>query len=128
MQCFAHVSRSGAIDKQFAYWRGRSGRAFVHSVYAPEAMPRYADAVYLVVRRTGGERELLEAGATGSVPDLYLFSRRVSAALMRGGNEVHVHVPATDGLRPEAVARDILDTWCPRAEPAAMPERMAVPA
>jgi hypothetical protein len=107
MDHIAHVSLSGQIEKTFAYWRGRSGACYVHSVYESADAPGYADAVYLVVRRTGARRELIAVGATGTFPDLFFLGRRYAAALRRGGNEVHVHVPAAEGLCPEAVARDI---------------------
>ena len=48
---------------RFRHWRGRSGRAYVFSVYPPAECPAYEDAVLMVTERRGGALACLDLGA-----------------------------------------------------------------
>lgn len=95
----AAITAAGLAPRPFHYWTGRSGRPYVHSVFAPKALPRFRNAALLLVRHRRGRREALHLGWTGETPELVLCSGAFAEALAGGANEVHVHLPgdAADG-------------------------------
>ena len=92
-----------AIDEsaRSQFWRGVSGRRYVHTVYSLLECPPVQQATYLLARREkDGSRQVLHvASAESSAPTLNLARiRQVGATL--GANEVHVHFLAeTEGRR-----------------------------
>jgi hypothetical protein len=74
------------------YWRGASGRRYVHTVYSLIECPPLPKATYLLARRSGdGSRQVLHiASGESSAPTLNLARIRQLGATF-GANEVHVH-------------------------------------
>lgn len=92
------------LGERFWYWRGRSGRAYIHSIYARENCPPVAGAVYVVVDVRDGVRRAVSVGRfpqylEGS-PDMKLLCPDSS-----GGAEIHIHLLA----RNEDCAKVVLD-------------------
>ena len=101
-----YIDTTSEICKSFTRWAGRCDKSYVFSVYAADDIPAYEYAVFVVVRNTGTHLEPLMVGSSNALPEMFFLSRRYQAALKRGGNEVHVHVPAPN-VDPKAVARDL---------------------
>jgi hypothetical protein len=83
------------------FWRGASGRRYVHTVYGLIECPPVPQATYLLVRREadGSCRVLHIASGESSAPTLNLARIRQRGATL-GANEVHVHPLAqTEGQR-----------------------------
>jgi hypothetical protein len=74
------------------YWRGASGRRYVHTVYSLIECPPLPKATYLLVRRSGDRsaQVLHIASGESSAPTLNLARIRQLGATL-GANEVHVH-------------------------------------
>lgn len=93
------------LGERFWYWRGRSGRAYIHSIYARETCPPVAGAVYVVVDVEGGVRRAIAVGRfpqylEGRAPDLKALCPEASNSA-----EIHIHLLA----RNEDCARAVLD-------------------
>jgi hypothetical protein len=92
-----------AIDEsaRCQFWRGASGRRYMHTVYSLIECPPVPQATYLLARREhDGSRQVVHiASGENSAPTLNLARiRQVGATL--GANEVHVHFLAeTEGQR-----------------------------
>jgi hypothetical protein len=117
----AAITAAGLSPRPFHYWTGRSGRPYVHSVFAPDALPRFRHASVLVARRTAEGRAALLVAATGEAPDLVLCSRAFAGALAEA-EEVHVHL-AADAADARAVADDLAALVSPAAGTASRPRR-----
>lgn len=92
----------------FRYWRGRSGRRYLHTVHMLADWPGYAEANVIFTRRLGDEsREVVWVGQVGpddSRPgDDGLFARMAK----QGASEVHVHLLAGSARARRAVERDL---------------------
>ena len=92
----------------FRYWRGASGRRYLHTVHALADWPGYGEANLIFVRcRAGGRRHVLWVGQIGGHGALAaagsLFARMAEA----GASEVHVHLLAGSGKARRAVERDL---------------------
>jgi len=58
-----HRAHEDWYRSKFRHWRGRSGRSYVFSAYAPRECPAYLDAVLLVARADGAPLACLDLGA-----------------------------------------------------------------
>lgn len=104
----ALVCREGAMLEQFHYWRGASGRRYLHTVFALIDCPEMPKANYILVRREAdGSRRPIAFGQTvddaGSLNLAHL--RRRGARL--GANEVHVHLLAENAAERTRVECDL---------------------
>ncbi len=103
----AFVNSEPGIGGRFWYWRGHSGREYIHSVYPVAACPPLPGAVYVAVRRAGDRRI---AVATGRFADFWAMNgdrdggRRLDEL---GADELHVHLLARDPASAQAVAHDL---------------------
>ena len=90
------------------FWRGASGRAYVHSVYPLYDCPPLPAATYVLVRRDGDGRAMaLHVGQLcQEAPTLNLAQVRQQAATL-GAQEVHVHLLAADHKSGLAVEQDL---------------------
>ncbi len=90
---------------RFWYWRGASGRSYIHSIYASEDCPPLPGAVYIAVKRLGPMRI---AVAAGRFPACF---EKTSGARGRGlasmADEIHVHLLARDEAGAEGIRRDL---------------------
>jgi hypothetical protein len=82
------------LGERFWYWRGRSGRAYIHSIYSRENCPPVAGAVYVVVDNLDGTRHAANVGRfpqylEGRMPDISMLCPEASA-----NAEIHIHLLA----------------------------------
>jgi len=91
----ALVCSEAAFDQAFHYWRGASGRRYLHSVYTLIGCPALPRANYILVRRyDNGTRVALAFGQTkDDAVTLNLAYLRHEGAKI-GANEVHIHLLA----------------------------------
>ena len=91
----ALVCSEAAFAQAFHYWRGASGRRYLHSVYTLIGCPALPRANYILVRRyEDGTRTPLAFGQTkDEAASLNLAHLRHEGA-KRGANEVHIHLLA----------------------------------
>jgi hypothetical protein len=91
----ALVCAEARFAQAFHYWRGASGRRYLHSVYTLVGCPAMPRANYILVRRhANGTRTPLTFGqAKDEAPSLNLAHLRHEGA-KRGANEVHIHLLA----------------------------------
>lgn len=112
-----HVAASGLagslLADRFCFWRGRSGRRYVFSVYKAgtedgfAGMPRYADAVVLAVQRSDTDaRRIVRLGQTGGLPELAIDGHGGFAA-SGAADELHVHLLASGVAERAAVLDDL---------------------
>jgi hypothetical protein len=96
------------LPARLHFWRGASGRRYVHTVYGLIECPPLPKATYLLVHRDGaGRRRVLYIGAGESnAPTLNLAHLRRRGATL-GANEVHVHFSAETGRQRRLVVCDL---------------------
>lgn len=90
------------------FWRGASGRRYVHAVYGLIECPPLPRTIYVLVRRDArGRRTALHIGCADSdAPTLNLARIRQRGAQL-GANEVHVHFRAETYEQRALVACDL---------------------
>lgn len=91
----ALVCAEAPFAQAFHYWRGASGRRYLHTVYSLIGCPALPQANYILVRRhADGSRSPLQIGQTrdDAVTLNLAHLRHVGAKL--GANEVHIHLLA----------------------------------
>ena len=86
---------------RFWYWRGASGKRYIHSIYDPGRVPPLPGAVYVAARRVPGNR--CEALACGLLPRSagVRMEQLLDHLRKMGAEEIHVHLLASspaDGL------------------------------
>ena len=91
----ALVCSEANFAQAFHYWRGSSGRRYLHSVYSLIGCPALPRANYILVRRRDdGSRTPLSFGQTkDDAISLNLAHLRHQGAKL-GANEVHIHLLA----------------------------------
>ena len=92
---------------RFWYWSGRSGRRYIHSVYALGTCPPLPGAVYIAARRHGGVPVAVALGRFPAILDhagIDRLRRRLSAL---GASELHVHLLARSENEAESVRIDL---------------------
>lgn len=91
----ALICSEGDIRQRFHYWRGASGRRYLHSVYSLVECPQIPKANYILVEwHDDDSRSALRIGKTvDEVYSLNLAYLRHMAATI-GASEVHIHVLA----------------------------------
>ncbi len=104
----ALVCREEQLTQPFHYWRGVSGKRYLHTVFALIGCPVMAKANYILVRcDEDGTRRPLDIGQTVSdAESLNLAHLRRRAALL-GANEVHVHFLSVTARQRSAVEADL---------------------
>jgi hypothetical protein len=106
------------LGKRFWYWRGASGRSYIHSIYQADACPPLPGAVYVAVKNRGGYREALAVGRFASCWDGSLKGFEASRLLPQGADEIHVHLLARDSSAADAVLDDLVSAIDHDMEPA----------
>ncbi len=96
---FPHGS---ADNERFWYWRGVSGKKYIHSIYAADACPPLPGAVYVAVRRIGHLRTAIAVGRFSPFWDT-AFSEFAGI----DADEIHVHLLARDNSAANAVLGDL---------------------
>ena len=96
---FPHGSQD---NERFWYWRGRSGKKYIHSIYAGDACPPLPGAIYVAVRRIGHLRTVVAMGRFSP------FWDGASSELAGvDADEIHVHLLARDNAAANAVLSDL---------------------
>jgi hypothetical protein len=105
----ALVCSEAAFDQAFHYWRGASGRRYLHSVYTLIGCPTLPQANYILVHRyDDGRRLALAFGQTkDDATTLNLAHLRHEGAKC-GANEVHIHLLAEGGDARALVEADLV--------------------
>ena len=105
----AVVCSEAAFDQAFHYWRGASGRRYLHSVYTLIGCPALPRANYILVRRyDDGVRVALAFGQTkDEAVTLNLAHLRHQGAKI-GANEVHIHLLAENSDERALVEADLV--------------------
>jgi hypothetical protein len=96
--------RDEGFAARFWYWRGASGREYIHSVFGPEACPPLPGAVYVAVRRRGERRQAL---AVGMFSEFWNADDGFHLAHV-GADEIHVHLLARDAPAARQAAADLV--------------------
>lgn len=91
---------------RFWYWRGASGRKYIHSVYAWGACPPLPGAVYVAVKRHGSLRIVIAVSRFSPVwDDAFRAFRELDA------DEVHVHLLARNSAHADTVLADLTSAF-----------------
>jgi hypothetical protein len=98
----ATLPEDTGLGERFWYWRGASGQSYIHSIYEPDLCPPVPGAVFVLVRKSGGERQAIAAGRFDS--DGFLPS---DVARPIAGDEIHVHLLARSADAAERVRVDL---------------------
>ena len=111
----ALICSEAAFAQAFHYWRGASGRRYLHSVYSLIGCPALPRANYILVRRyEDGTRSALAFGQTrDSTATLNLAHLRHEGAKC-GANEVHIHLLAEGADARASVEADLIAAHSPR--------------
>jgi hypothetical protein len=99
-----HPSLNDEINLRCWYWRGASGRQYIHSVYRPATCPPFPGAVYVAVKRRGDLRHAL---AVGVFSDFWNAPAGILAINAGDADEIHVHLLARSPAAVTAVVADI---------------------
>jgi len=93
---------------RFVYWRGASGRRYIHSVYDVGACPPLPGALYLAVARgAGGERRPVAIGRFAAIEAANLPSPMAGGEDLAAADEVHVHLLAENDADCERILGDL---------------------
>jgi hypothetical protein len=105
----ALVCSEAAFAQAFHYWRGASGRRYLHSVYTLIGCPALPRANYILVRRYEDGRRLALAfrQAKDEAATLNLAHLRHEGAKC-GANEVHIHLLAKTAHERLLVEADLV--------------------
>ncbi len=94
------------FGERFWYWRGASGRTYIHSIYQAGSCPPLAGAVFVLVRSSGGKRMAM---AAGRFPNCVDGGAVLNLPGDHHANEIHVHLLARDHDAANSVWRDLED-------------------
>jgi hypothetical protein len=92
---------------QFWYWRGASGRKYIHSIYEPSNCPPLPGAVYVAVKRLGKTRAAVAVGRFNNVLDKARQAEERLRLFRLGTDEIHVHLLAKSADDADAIYRDL---------------------
>jgi len=95
-----------AADR-FCYWRGQSGKRYIHSVYPLGTCPPLPGAVYIAVRRNGGSLSAVSIGRFPAMLDRSAVESLRRRLGVMGVSEIHVHLLAKGEYEAEAIKADL---------------------
>jgi hypothetical protein len=101
----SHLNAYADFAGRFWYWRGASGRQYIHSIYTPRTCPPLPSGVFIAVERKGDVRRSIAVGVFRDMFDPDTMQLLAPAA--READELHVHLLARKPDDAEAVARDL---------------------
>ena len=118
----ATLPEDSGLGERFWYWRGASGRRYIHSIYRRDLCPPVDGAVFVIVRLQGGLRRPV---AVGRLPAEAMANSAVTSGGWLEEEEIHVHLLARD----EEAARQVLGDLqaAMNAVPAARVEPRPIP-
>lgn len=110
-------SLEGFRDR-FWYWQGKSGKQYIHSIYAPQTCPPLPGAIFVTVQRlSNGKRAAIEVGRFCEDWDYVqaiIDDHRVGFSNI---DEIHVHLLAQSSDSADEVVKDLLSGIGPRPVP-----------
>ena len=107
LQAFEAPRAANETTSRFEFWRGASGRRYIHTIHPLRFCPPVADATYMLVRREGDRRRVLAVNRThNDAASLNLAEIRQAAARL-DANEVHVHLIAASDRDRAVVEFDL---------------------
>ena len=115
------LPEDSGLGERFWYWRGASGRRYIHSIYRPELCPPVAGAVFVIVSLAGGMRR---AKRVGRFPSDAASANAAPWTELPGEEEIHVHLLAREEEAAEEVLEDLRAAM--NAAPVARPETRPV--
>lgn len=101
-------SEEDRVAQPYHYWRGATGRRYLHTVYSLVDCPEIAKANFIMVRRDeDGTRTALMIGQTlDDAGALNLAHLRHQGAFL-GANEIHIHLLAETAHERAAAEADL---------------------
>jgi hypothetical protein len=99
----AFLACEATYRRRFRHWRGRSGRAYVFSVYDPNDCPAYENAVLMVSAGSG----VLACVDLGPLPEARLAELRRTYADRLDEIEFQIHVLAERRAERLSLMQDI---------------------
>lgn len=120
------LSRDCGIEDRFWYWRGASGRRYIHSIYEAAYCPPLPGAVFVAVRRIGTLRTAVAVGRFPAVMDGGAAAAMLPESCV--ADEIHVHLLARNEGEARAVRADLALAMTPPQRPAQTAEPAAIAA
>ncbi|MGE3065693.1 MAG: hypothetical protein AB7K67_08895 [Hyphomicrobiaceae bacterium] len=103
----AFASPAGTPTR-FQFWRGASGRRYVHSVYSLIECPPFPRVTYLLVRaERDGTRTVLHVGHGSDLSQTLNLARVRMRGAQLGANEVHLHLLSETESQRQLVVCDL---------------------
>lgn len=104
----ALVCREEAVTQSFHYWRGASGRRYLHTVFTLLECPLMPKVNYILVHcGPDGTRRPLDVGRTRSEAESLNLAHLRHKAARLGANEIHIHFLSETGAERRAVEVDL---------------------
>lgn len=92
----------------YRYWRGASGKRYLHKIYPFSDCPAFDDANVIFVRRdNSGIRQALWIGQTSGIGGLPRQPGVLKRMAELGANEVHVHLLGRSPGDRDAIEHDL---------------------
>jgi hypothetical protein len=112
------------LGERFWYWRGASGRSYIHSIYRRDHCPVVPGAVFVIVSIRDGSRRAVSAGRFTTESMANTSIRPVGQP---DEEEIHVHLLARNEACASLVLQDLLAAMHAVPQPAAEPRIHARP-
>ena len=113
----AMICVAGEVGEDFHYWRGASGKRYLHSVFALVDCPEISKANYILVYcDPHGTRRALDIGQTIEDADSLNLAHLRQRGAVIGANEIHIHVLTDTGSGRNAVETDLCLRHLPTRE------------
>jgi hypothetical protein len=96
-----------AFKDRFWYWRGASGKKYIHSVYELDDCPPLPGAIYVAVRRQGNLRTVMALGRFMPFWDNVVTGRSLDRLYASGVTEIHVHLLAKSADQCDDILADL---------------------
>lgn len=104
----ALVCREAIITQSFHYWRGASGRRYLHTVFPLFDCPLMPKVNYILVHcDSDGVRRPLDVGQTQSDADSVNLAHLRHKAARLGANEIHIHFLSESAAERMATEADL---------------------
>ena len=106
------------LGERFWYWRGASGRSYIHSIYRRDLCPVVPGAVFVIVSVRDGSRRAVSAGCFTAE---FMANTSIRSAGRLDEEEIHVHLLARNNECASLVLQDLLAAMNAVPQPAAEP-------
>jgi hypothetical protein len=107
------------LGERFWYWRGASGRSYIHSIYRRDLCPIVPGAVFVIVRVRDGSRRAVSAGRFTTES---MANTTVGTAGHLDEEEIHVHLLARSDACASLVLGDLVAAMNAVPQPVPVPE------